>query len=229
VTRLLASVTGPAEARVALAGGADIIDLKDPARGALGAADPEAVRAVVRAVAGRIPVSATTGDLPLEPEQLRAAVARTAATGVDYVKVGLFGAQIPAVVLDALAGEAARGIRIVAVLFAERAPAPGLLPRLHAAGLAGTMLDTADKAHGSLLELLPAAALAGFVGEARALGLLSGLAGALRAEHIAALLPLGPDYLGFRGALCAAGRTSTLDAAALAAVRDRIPLQQHAG
>ncbi|HWX14074.1 MAG TPA: (5-formylfuran-3-yl)methyl phosphate synthase [Methylocella sp.] len=36
---MLASVMSPAEAEAVFAGGADIIDLKDPARGALGALD----------------------------------------------------------------------------------------------------------------------------------------------------------------------------------------------
>ena len=39
MTLMLASVTNPAEAEAVWAGGADIIDLKDPAKGALGALD----------------------------------------------------------------------------------------------------------------------------------------------------------------------------------------------
>ena len=37
MTALLASVRSVAEAELALAGGADVIDLKDPSQGALGA------------------------------------------------------------------------------------------------------------------------------------------------------------------------------------------------
>jgi uncharacterized protein (UPF0264 family) len=36
--------------------------------------------------------------------------------------------------------------------------------------------------------------------------LFAGLAGALRAEHIPALAALGPDVMGFRGALCSGQR-----------------------
>jgi dihydroneopterin aldolase len=67
MTLLLASVTGPDEAALALAHGADIIDLKDASKGALGALDPDVVRATVAAIGGRQPVSAVTGD-PDEPE-----------------------------------------------------------------------------------------------------------------------------------------------------------------
>ena len=67
MTLFLASVTGPEEAEVALAHGADIIDLKDAANGALGAVAPDVVRATVAAIAGRRPTSAVTGELPMEP------------------------------------------------------------------------------------------------------------------------------------------------------------------
>ena len=53
MTLLLASVTGPDEAALVLAHGADIIDLKDASNGALGALAPDVVRATVAAVRGR--------------------------------------------------------------------------------------------------------------------------------------------------------------------------------
>ena len=47
-----------------------------------------------------------------------------------------------------------------------------------------------------------------------------GLAGSLGLADVAPLAELGPDYLGFRGALCGrGGRTAGLDAAAIAEVR----------
>ena len=73
MTLLLASVTGPDEAALMLAHGADIIDLKDPSNGALGALAPDVVRATVAAIHGRRPVSAVTGNLPMEPEVIVAA------------------------------------------------------------------------------------------------------------------------------------------------------------
>ena len=90
MTRMLASVNGPEEAEIALAGGADIIDLKDPTKGALGAVTPEGIRATVKAVGKRRPVSAVAGDLPMQPGLVAATVRDIAATGVDYVKLGIF-------------------------------------------------------------------------------------------------------------------------------------------
>jgi dihydroneopterin aldolase len=67
-------------------------------------------------------------------------------------------------------------------------------------------------------------ALARFVDAAHAEGLMAGLAGSLETPDIPRLLPLKPDVLGFRRALCAGhDRQAGLDAEAVAAVRALIP------
>jgi FolB domain-containing protein len=222
MTMLLASVTGPEEAEIALAHGADIIDLKDASKGALGALDPEIVRATVRMVGGRRPVSAVTGDLPMQPDVLAAAVGRMAETGVDYVKVGLFPGPAREACVRALAASA-RNVKIVGVLFADDAPDMALLPQMADAGFAGAMLDTARKRGGRLLDHLDVAAIREFVGACREHGLLTGLAGSLEAPDVPRLLLLAPDYLGFRGALCVGhDRTARIDPQAVRLVRELI-------
>ena len=89
MTRFLVSVRDVAETETALAAGADIIDLKDPAKGALGALDPAAIASCVTRIAGRAEVSATVGDLPMRAATIRGAVRKIAALGVDHVKLGL--------------------------------------------------------------------------------------------------------------------------------------------
>ncbi|MFG1411579.1 (5-formylfuran-3-yl)methyl phosphate synthase [Xanthobacter sp. VTT E-85241] len=231
VPGLLASVATLAEMDCALAGGADIVDLKDPARGALGAwAVPDLQAAMVRWQAmppGRPLLSATVGDHPPMPEVLAQAVRSVGATGVPLVKIGFFpqpGASLSNC-LDALA-PLAREYRLIAVLFADRAPDFSALPALKAAGFHGVMLDTADKGAGRLTDHLPLPRLRDFVARARALGLLTGLAGSLRLGDIVALKALCPDYLGFRGALCGGARTDALDPVALARVRQAMDTGQ---
>jgi len=223
MTLLLASVTGPAEAELALAHDADIIDLKDPARGALGALEPAVVRAAVTRIAGRRPTSAVCGDLPMEPEVIVAAADSMAATGADYVKVGLFDdARRPDCILALT--PLARRARLIGVMFADAGMDLALLPQLAAAGFAGVMLDTARKGAGRLLDHVELAALEAFVRAGHAHGLLTGLAGSLEAPDVPRLLLLAPDYLGFRGALCAAhDRTAGLDPGAIDVVRALIP------
>ena len=151
MTLMLASVTSAAEAELALAHGADIVDLKDPAKGALGALDASVVRDVVGVIAGRRPTSAVLGDLPMEADVILGAAERMAATGVDYVKVGLFPGVGRADCIRALAS-IARRTPIVGVMFADRESDLDLLPLMREAGFAGAMLDTAGKRAGRLLD-----------------------------------------------------------------------------
>ncbi|MFG1179792.1 (5-formylfuran-3-yl)methyl phosphate synthase [Xanthobacter versatilis] len=226
---LLASVADLAEMEVALGAGADIVDLKNPAEGALGAWAEAPLKAAVarwRAAGCVTGLSATVGDQPLDAATILAAARRTASTGVPLVKIGFplpldgAGAAL-APVLDALR-PLALGTRLIAVLFADQDPDLSTIAQFAEAGFHGVMLDTADKAAGGLLAHLPVPRLAGFVAEARAAGLLTGLAGSLKLQDIAPLATLKPHYLGFRGALCATGRTSALDPARLARVREEL-------
>lgn len=56
MTGLLVSVRDAREARLALAGGVDLIDIKEPSRGALGGADPAIWRDVRDVTAGAVPL-----------------------------------------------------------------------------------------------------------------------------------------------------------------------------
>jgi dihydroneopterin aldolase len=219
MTRLLASVADPQEALMALDSGVDLIDCKDPSRGALGELESSLVRNVVETVRRRRPVSATLGDLPTATQALEPAIRRVAATGVDYVKLGLFDTGRIAHTLADLS-YLARRHRLVAVLFADRAPRLEVIGELAAADFSGVMLDTAEKGSGDLLDHIATERLAEFVSRAWRHRLLCGLAGNLRLDRIPELLRLGPDYLGFRGALCAQGRESGLSRRRLAQVRE---------
>jgi uncharacterized protein (UPF0264 family) len=225
----LASVRDEAEAELALAGGADIIDCKDPAAGALGALPHAMVAAVRRALPARVPVSATIGDLPCEPAILCQAARAMAATGVDYVKVGLLPGGDARAAIAALGRQDLGGARLVAVLFADHDPDFGLLDALAQAGFAGAMLDTARKGNGALVDCMSVTRLQRFVADGRSQGVMVGLAGSLRLEHVAGLKRLRPDILGFRGALCAGrARRGVLDGNAVRAVAQAVKLEARA-
>ena len=224
MTRMLASVISLAEARLAVEGGADIVDLKNPSAGALGALPLETVAEVVRQMDGRCPTSATVGDLPMRPTVVADAVAAMGETGVDFVKVGLFDGPDRRGSIRALKPLARGGVRVVVVMFADQDPDFDFVPLIAEAGCVGAMLDTSGKAGGGLRRHLDDADIARFVRVARQHGLFTGLAGSLRTDDVAPLLALGPDYLGFRGALCrGANRTASLDPAAMAHLRRLIP------
>lgn len=215
--RLLVSVRSVREALSAAQAGAHFIDLKEPAAGALGALPTRRAARIVQALRALHPgaaISATIGDVPAESQgEVLRRVAAVAACGVDYVKVGIApGGRSDAgmALLERLAG---CGTAIVPVFIAD----DGIDDRLVMAALRARvfpalMLDTVDKRGGSLLQRLPRDALATFVEHVRSNGCLAGLAGALRAADVAALIALAPDFSGFRSAVCAGDRAGDLDA-----------------
>jgi len=224
MTGMLASVENLAEALCVLEAGADIIDLKSPSAGALGALPVDAVKAIAAALAGRRPLSATIGDLPMNPAVVCKAVEAMASTGVDFVKIGFFPGGDWHQTIFSLSHLAANGIQLVAVLFGDQNPVLSHIELMAGAGFKGVMLDTQVKSGGSLTQVCSLAYLRDFVAEAKAYGLLCGLAGSLRQADIPLLLSLRPDYLGFRGALCKQHeRTAGLDKTAVQAIRASLP------
>ncbi|MGB9151449.1 MAG: (5-formylfuran-3-yl)methyl phosphate synthase [Burkholderiales bacterium] len=200
-TKLLASVMNLEEAQIALDGGADIIDLKNPLAGALGALPLDDIRTIVKMINRQRPVSATIGDLPMEPEIICAAVEATANTGVDYIKIGFFKSENLRDCIAALSPLAQKH-KLIAVLFADQQPDFSLLDDLAKAGFHGVMLDTADKQNGSLSNHIQVIDLIEFILQSCKHDLLCGLAGSLRIGDVKEMLELKPDYLGFRSTLC---------------------------
>jgi uncharacterized protein (UPF0264 family) len=226
--KLLVSVTDAAEAELAVAGGVDIVDVKNPAEGSLGAPAPDVIERVREAVPPELPVSVALGDLPALPGTAALAAVGAARSGAAYVKVGLWGASTEDDAVAVLRAALAGGVPVIAGAYAdaERVEARPLGPRslvaaARAAGVEGCLLDTAVKDGRGLLEWLDGEALAGLVAEAHAAGLVVALAGALRAEDLPAIRDSGADIAGVRSAACRDGRrTAPIDPARIARLRE---------
>lgn len=225
--KLLVSVRSLDEARVAAVHGADLIDLKEPREGALGALPLATVAAIVSELRPRHPalrLSATVGDLAGSTEAQIAtvldSVVRMAGCGVDDVKVGIAPGE--AALLSAL-GDLARaglpgGARAVPVLIADDGVPAALSALACRLPFAAVMLDTQDKSRGSLVARRAPNELREFVATMQRHGRLAGLAGSLRIDDLPALLASGCDFAGFRGAVCAGDRRDALDAGRVAAL-----------
>jgi uncharacterized protein (UPF0264 family) len=208
---LLVSVRSVAEAEAALAGGAALIDVKEPARGALGRADPATVAAVVRFVAGRRPVSAALGEL-LDAEH-------PLTGGLSFVKWGLAGyGRRPDWSRD-LARAMVRvrqwedTCQVVPVAYADwhRADAPppaevAAFAREHSCG--AYLLDTWGKDGTTLLDWLTVAEVSTLC---RLAGRRVALAGSLGPPELADLRAVLPTWFAVRGAACRGGRQGTVD------------------
>jgi uncharacterized protein (UPF0264 family) len=216
--KVLISVTSPEEAVELLDSGVDIIDVKNPAEGSLGAQLPWVTREIVALARSRgIETSAAAGDLPSLPGSAALAACGAAMTGADFIKAGLRGARSFREALAALAAFrrgadlAGSPCRVVAAGYADHRRVDGLPPSdlvlaAREAGCDAVLLDTAVKDGATLFDALPMDELRAFAAAAREAGLIVALAGALGPEHAEALFGLGADLAGVRGAACEGGK-----------------------
>jgi uncharacterized protein (UPF0264 family) len=214
--QLLVSVVTLEEAEEAVQGGADILDLKNPREGSLGAAHPKLIAEVCRQYSHSLPISAAIGDFAHLPNSAALAALSAAEMGADYVKVGLLGSRTEPQALDFLATIAEtcswRGskTKLIAAVYGDYREAgtldPRQLPRIaRQAGFSGCMIDTLNKKGKCLFDYISAESLAEFLLECRKYELLSSLAGSLTPAHIDLLKSLDPNIVGVRGAVCENG------------------------
>lgn len=201
MTQLLISVKNAEEALIALQAGADIIDLKDPNVGALGALAAEETRLIVQAIDGLALLSSTVGEQHVTLNDLVMDIEARAEMGIDIIKIAVSDLFYDEGFLLQMAKLSIVNIKIVAVFFADTALDLSLLALLQKAGFYGAMLDTQNKQN-NLLEVQTKRTLRIFTQLCHQYHLKSGLAGSLRPQHIELLAKYNPTYIGFRGGVC---------------------------
>lgn len=211
--KLLVSVVNPSEARRALKGGADIIDVKNPREGALGASYPRIIKEVKNLVHREAELSATIGDLPNLPGTSSLAALGAAALGVDYVKAGLYGVSTLRDSLK-LAREICRAVRevssktkVILAGYADYLKIRSVEPMkvvevAGKVGADGVLVDVKSKGLSNVFDYLGVEYLGRLAEKASSLGLLKALAGGLTLEHLDLAFHLGFDVVGVRRAAC---------------------------
>ncbi|HEY1784304.1 MAG TPA: (5-formylfuran-3-yl)methyl phosphate synthase [Pirellulales bacterium] len=215
MVKLLVSVRDAAEARLAVDAGVDLIDIKEPHAGPLGAASAQVVAEIAAVVAGVRPLSIALGELrDFNPSLVPAVV------GIRFAKLGLSlcagRCDWPGHWRQALAALPAETAP-VAVVYADhsRARSPRARPILTQAvrlGCRAVLVDTFDKQAGGLLDCWSQDELEWFVATAHDEGLMAVLAGGLTLPAIERVLPLAPDYIAVRGAACKTDRSGQIAA-----------------
>jgi uncharacterized protein (UPF0264 family) len=211
--KLLISPKNETEAAEAIAGGAEIIDVKNPKEGPLGANFPWVIKQIRQLAPDNIEVSCTIGEVPNLPGSMALAALGAATTGVNYVKAGLYGLKTPEEAVYIMQGvtKAAKdfnpSIKVVASGYADAARTttvdPLLVPEIAYKAQADiAMLDTAVKDGKSLFTFLAQPQLQRFVDAAHDYGLKAALAGSLQKEDLTVVHALGADVAGLRGAAC---------------------------
>ncbi|MEM5339488.1 (5-formylfuran-3-yl)methyl phosphate synthase [Paraburkholderia azotifigens] len=225
--RMLASVRNLDEARDAARAGADLIDLKEPGAGALGAVAATRIAHIVQSLRAdypHLPISAAIGDLrPGDDADLVFRASQAGRGGVDYVKAG-----VPAdsgsfdIACRTLATMRDLHWNMVPVLLVDNGLDLRVVERASELRFAAVMVDTATKKRGNLFHCVPLAVLDSMVQIARVHDVMAGLAGSLLSGHVPLIRALGPDIAGFRTALCDGSRTGRLNAARVRDLRAQL-------
>lgn len=201
------------EAAEAIAGGADIIDVKNPKEGALGANYPWVIKRIKEITPKHLEVSCTLGEVGNLPGSTSLAALGAASLGVDYIKVGLYGIKTPKEAIFLLqnvsraAKECNPKIKIAMAGYADAEKIgsinPFLIPEIaNKSQVDVAMLDTSVKDGKNLFDYITMKQLKKFVDSAHGFGLKAALAGSIKKQDLPVVYGLGADIAGLRGAAC---------------------------
>lgn len=235
--RLLVSVRNLAECEAALAGGAEIVDIKEPANGPLGMADVSMISAISRRMGSFVSIpglSVALGELR-EWNDERDCLPLPRA--VKWSKLGFAGsASVPhwrqtwVDLRERIEEASQRPLRWIAVAYADHlhAKSPAPLEVLSAAvqtGCAGLLIDTYNKSGGSLLDWMTPIGLIDVVRRVREQQLPLALAGKISRDDLEWLCDLEPDIIAVRSAVCQDGdRDRSVVAEEVAKLREQLQL-----
>jgi len=228
MTGLLVSVRNASEAAEAYAGGANVIDVKEPRRGALGAADAAVWHDVRQTIPSAVPISVALGELTDDAIYERAGQV----VGLQYAKVGMAGClALPdwtarwQRVLERLPRDTAR----VAVAYADYrdngAPDPHEVLRVaQTVDCRTLLLDTFAKDRGDLFGHMTDKQIRELVHACHAADVAIVLAGSLRLTTIERALAFTPKLVAVRGAACLGDRNQQVCPSLVKQLRERIAI-----
>ncbi|PSN81869.1 hypothetical protein B9P99_04195 [Candidatus Marsarchaeota G1 archaeon OSP_B] len=207
---LMVSVQDINEARQAVMGGADIVDVKNLKEMLVGSNFPWVIREVRQAFPREIHVSVTLGVVPNQAGTVSLAVYGAAALNATSVKVGFLNTDYEtALRILKESRKALEGFetKLIAATFADSHLYGGIDPKLvvklaKESASDGILIDTLTKDGRNLFDFMDEQTLRALVLEAKESGLSTALSGALRIENFDTLARINPDIVGVRGAVC---------------------------
>lgn len=211
--RLLVSIVNIEELRRIIDVGCDIVDIKNPSEGSLGANHPNIIKEVIRIINGRYEVSGTIGDLPYLPGTASLAALGMAGLGVDYVKAGLYGASDYGEALKMLKWmvEAVKNgsskTRVIACAYADykliNSINPEMLPEIaYKAGADGVLIDLKNKSDKKVFSYINDDTIRRIARKCHNNSLTIALSGSLDIGDVDRLVELGIDIMGVRRGVC---------------------------
>ena len=233
---LMVSVQDLYEAKQALKGGADIVDVKNLQEALVGSAHPNVVKQIRDEVPSAHHASVTLGVVPDQIGTVSMAVYAAGTLDATSVKVGFMVSEY-SVALETLlaAKEALAGTqtKLIGSLFADNllydgGIDPDLMVKLAKEGQCdGFLIDTLVKDGRNLFDFVPEERLKEMVLEGKELGMSTALSGHLKMSDLDELSRVNPDIVGVRGAVCQKGdRDSRVHWESVADFKKQLDLRQ---
>lgn len=211
---LMVSVQDLYEAKQALQGGADIVDVKNLQEALVGSAHPNVVKQIRDEVPSAHHASVTLGVVPDQIGTVSMAVYAAGCLDATSVKVGFMVSDYSLALETLIASkEALQGTntKLIGSLFADNllydgGIDPDLMVRLaKESNCDGFLIDTLVKDGRNLFDFIPEERLKEIVLEGKELGMSTALSGHLKMSDIDELSRVNPDIVGVRGAVCQKG------------------------
>ena len=232
MSQLLVSVRSVEEARIAITSGVDILDVKEPSHGALGAATVETMRAIGQLATEHRPVSVALGELAeWEFERYRSGDL----ADVQFAKLGL--AHCAKLVdwptrwraaVESLPATVSR----VAVAYADQQlahspPWQSVIEEAVPLQCDVLLVDTFDKRRGRLMDWMKIPDLEQIVRAAGEARMKCALAGSLTNDDIAWIRRfINVDVYAVRTAACAGGRNGRVSEAAIRELQSNLAVTE---
>ncbi len=194
----------------------DILDLKNPLKGAIGAWELNNIKRVISIHKNNIAISATLGDVFGDKEFL-IKLKKFDCLGLDFIKFGLLSID-QTNLFEKLTMIESKVFKtnLVCVVFVDIKNNLNLvnnnLDYFFRCGVKNILLDTFCKKNGDLLNFCKKDYLRKFISKCKKNNIQIGLAGGLTEIQVPLILKLNPDIVGFRSAICKSNkRTSSID------------------
>ena len=205
-TKFLISIKDFQEISEEIIQNVDILDLKDPSKGSIGAWQINEIKKTQSFLKSKINISATLGDI-FDNYEFKEMAQKFDALNLNFIKFGLLSTSTNKL-FEKL--EIVNSIKpktdFVCVVFADHSSTLNLvineLELFKYYGVNTILIDTFRKNQGDLLQICKDTFLKDLVNECKKMDIDVGLAGGIKEHQIKGLIRLKPSIIGFRSAVC---------------------------